>query len=55
MQAADRFLGIEIEHDLGAGLLSVHQAAYIDGMVNRYECVIEFDAVLTLPPSVQFA
>lgn len=33
----------------------MHQAGYIDGMVERYECTEEFDALILLPPSVLFA
>ena len=29
VQGTDRFLGIEIEHDMDAGVLSVHQATYV--------------------------
>ena len=55
MQAVDRFLGIQIEHDINAGKLTVHQGSYIDSMVARYECEQEFHAFLPLPPSVQLS
>ena len=55
MQAADRFLGIEIEHDMLAGELSIYQAAYIENMVARYKCAGGFDKLLPLPPTVNFA
>ena len=55
VQAADRFLGIQIEHDITAGTLTVHQGSYIDSMVARYECEQEFHALLPLPPTVQFS
>ena len=55
IQAADRFLGIEISHDMAAGTLTVHQQSYIDSMVSKYGCADEFDAVLPLPPCVHFS
>ena len=54
MQAAGQFLGIGVEHDLEVGMRTVHQQAYIEGMVRKYECENEFDALLDQPPSVLF-
>ena len=34
VQAADRFLGIQIEHDMTSGTLTAHQQAYIDGVTD---------------------
>ena len=54
VQAADR-VGIEIEHDIDAGVLSVHQATYVGHMISKYECEDEYDTLLPLPPRGQFA
>ena len=54
VQATGRFLRIQIEHNMSAGTLSVHQQASVEGMVAKYECADEYDALLPLPPSVRF-
>jgi transposase InsO family protein len=54
VQAADRFLGIEVTRDTVMGTLTMHQDTYIQSMVSRYGCADEHGALLPLPPSVHF-
>ena len=54
MQAADQLLGIEVTMDLVLGMLTTHQNTRIQSMVTHHGCEREHDALLPLPPSVQF-